>query len=549
MKDRSAFPAVPFPWCIIFLFVLVFSGCGQDPQTEDQTEASPSGGLPVAGGTAVVSIGGEPDVLNSLIRRSASAGQILDLMQDSLADMGEDLLWHPRIAEKWDISSDRLSITYHLRPWRWSDGHPLTAQDVVSTFELFVHDAVGSPRRGQFKDVASITAPDSATVVYRFHNPVPDPVARSFHAILPDHLTRHLEPADVMTWPLNQQPLSCGPFQLENWDHGRSLSLVPNPHYTWETPHLQRVVFQIMPDAASRVVALETGGVDFVDNISPGDARRLESNSSIRIAPVGGRQYYYLNWNVRESMFADAPTRVALSLAIDRQRMIDTLLLGFAKPAAGPLAPVMWNYHAELEADPYDPDAARKMLAQAGWIDHDGDGIVERHGHPLKFEILTKLGDPVRENGSVILRENFRAIGADISVRVLELATGLELLRQGKFEAYFGSFNANLYGDPSGIVHSQSTQEFNKGGYASAQVDSLLDLALSLTDRQEALPVWHELQVALKNDPPSAFLFYPEKLVGISTRLQNVRPHQLSPWNNMDSWWIATQDRKYRTGE
>lgn len=535
-------------WGTLFLCLLCL-GCGPDqPASSPQETNTPADSLAAEfGGTAVVALESDPDVLNSLIRRSASAGQILDLMQDSLADMGDDLSWNPRIARSWIISPDRTRITYQMQPWFWSDGVPLTAHDVVRTCELFLDSRVASPRRGQYRDIVSVTALDSFTVEYVFGHPQPDPVARSFHAILPGHLLSGLDPAEVMNWPLNRNPLSCGPFQLDDWEHGQSMSLVPNPYYTWAPPHLARLVFRVIPDPAGRVVALETGQVDMVPDLTPGDARRLADRQDIRVIPQGGRRYYYLNWNLRRPLFVDPTTRKALSLALDRQRMIDTLMLGFGEPATGPIAPVMWNFNRELEADPFDPQRARILLEQAGWKDTDGDGILERDGQPFHFTMVTKLGDPVRESGAVIIRENLKAVGVEVKIRVLELATGLELLNSGEFDSYFGSFNANLYGDPSGVIHSRATGEFNKGAYANAQVDSLLDLALSLTARDQALEPWLQMQEILLKDQPSAFLFYPEKLVGVSTRLQGVEPHLLSPLNNICDWWIATGDRKYRT--
>ena len=530
------------------LLALVGAGCGQEVDRADLPLARTQEAAPERGGTAVIAWGADPDALNSLIRRSASAGFVLDALQDGLADMGEDLEWHPRIASDWTIDSDRSAITYHLRPWVWADGTPLTARDVVSSFDLFRNPAVGSPRSGQFKDVAAVTALDPATVRYTFVRPQADPVGRSFHAILPAHLTDALDPAGVMNWELNTRPLASGPFVLESWERGRSLSLVPNDLYPPGRPFLDRVVFRIIPDQSGMVVALETGEVDLVDGLTPSDARRLADSDRLRVVSVGGRQYYYLMWNISRPAFADPATRRALSLALDRRRMIDTLLLGYGAPAVGPLAPVMWNFHGDLAADPCDPAEARRLLAAAGWTDPDGDGVLDRDGVRLSFEILTRLGDPVRENGSVILRENLKAVGAEAVVRVLELATGLDLLNEGRFDAYFGSFNANLYGDPSGVVHSRSTGEFNKGHYANAEVDSLLDAALAAPDRASALPLWRRVQELLQADQPSAYLFYPEKLVGYDVRLRGVRPHLLSPINNLDQWWIANSDRKYRSG-
>jgi len=544
LRFRSRARSVRLSTLLSLVVLLSIAGCGSG---EQEKPAGNDDG-PSTGGTAVIAITSDPDVLNSLIRRSASSGQILAVLQETLPDMGEDLLWHPRIARDWEIAPDNMSITYHMKPWIWSDGVPLTARDVVSSFNLFVNPAVGSPVRGMFREVAEVVALDSLTVRYSFREPQPDPVMRTFHSLLPAHITDSLDPAEVMNWDLNRHPVSSGPFLLEKWDPGRSISLVPNPRFPLERPYLDRVIFKVIPDATGRVVALETGDVDFVGDLAPAAARRLGATGKVRIETMGGRQYYYLNWNLRSPLFADPATRRALSLALDRHRMIETLLLGFGQPAVSPLAPVMWNFNHDLVADAFDPEEARRQLAAAGWKDTDGDGILERGGHRLSFEMLTKRGDPVRENGSIIIRENLRAVGVEVRVRVLELAAALDLLNRGEFEAYFGSFNANLYGDPSGVLHSRATGEFNKGAYANARVDSLLDLALSVSDRTEALPCWRRLQEILVEDPPSAYLFYPEKLVGIGPRLRGVRPHILSAINNLPEWWIPVSERKYRGG-
>ena len=531
--------------CLLSLFI----GCSPGEEEGRGTDTNQGEGAlsPSAGGTVVIALESEPDALNSLIRRSAAAGHVIDLISDPLPDLGEDLEWFPCIASSWEIAPDKTSITYRLRPWTWSDGTPLTARDVVVTCSLFMNPEVASPHRGRFRDVDSVTAPDPATVIYRFKAPVADPLMLTYHGLLPAHVVEGLDPGEVMSWEFNREPLSCGPFSLEKWEPGRSLSLVRNDLYSGEAALLDRVFIRFIPEAAGRVVALETGEVDFVGDLSPADARRLADHPQIRVDRLNGRHYYYLNWNLMVDTFADPLTRKALSHAVDRERMIETLQFGYGEPAVGPVAPVMWNFDHSLEADAYDPDLARELLSRAGWQDEDGDGVLELDGEPLEFEILTKVGDPVRENGAVILRENFRSVGARVSIRTMELAAALELLNQGDFTCYYGSFRANLYGDPSAVVHSGSVNAYNKGHYANSTVDSLLAVALGTADRAAALPVWHRLQVLLQEDQPSAFLFYTEKIVGVGPRLQDVRPHLLSPMNNLSSWWIPADQRKYRT--
>jgi peptide/nickel transport system substrate-binding protein len=524
-----------------------FGGCGEG--TDRKGAASPdSGSGPVAGGTAVVALSSDPDVLNPLIHTSTNAGIVYAEIHDGLTEMGDDLAYHPRIADSWEVSPDGRAVTYVMRPWRWSDGQALTALDVVSSFNLFKNPAVASPRRGSFRDVLSVVALDSGTVRYELARPVPNPIQITWHHILPEHITRDLDPENVRGWPLNHEPLSSGEFVLEDWAHNQSLSVVRNDFYPGTAALLDRVVFRILPEESARLVALESGEVDLVDDVPPDAARRLEESGKVRIVANGGRRFYYLQWNFANPLFTGADIRKALSLAIDRERMVETLLLGYGSPAKGPIPPAVWNHHESLAPDPFDPVKARRMLEAAGWQDSDGDGIVEKDGVDFRFEILTKQGDPVRESGSVILRENLKDIGVEVTILAMELAAGLDRLRSGRFDSYFGRLNANLFGDPSGYVKSTAVEEFNNGHYANAGVDSLLTLALGTLDRAEALPLWLEIQEILAVDQPSAYLFYPENLVGIGLRMRDVRPHRLSPINNLAEWWIAPGDRKYKSG-
>jgi len=526
---------------------ICLGGCGEG--TDRKGAAPPdSGSGPVAGGTAVVALSSDPDVLNPLIHSSTNAGIVYAEIHDGLTEMGDDLAYHPRIADSWEVSPDGRAVTYVMRPWRWSDGQALTALDVVSSFNLFKNPVVASPRRGSFRDVLSVVALDSGTVRYELARPVPNPIQITWHHILPEHLTRDLDPGNVRGWPLNHEPLSSGEFALENWAHNQSLSLVRNESYPGTAALLDRVVFRILPEESARLVALESGEVDLVDDVPPDAARRLEESGKVRIVSNGGRRFYYLQWNFANPLFAGADIRKALSLAIDRERMVETLLLGYGSPAKGPIPPAIWNHHESLAPDPFDPVKARRMLEAAGWQDSDGDGIVEKDGVDFRFEILTKQGDPVRESGSVILRENLKDIGVEVTILAMELAAGLDRLRSGRFDSYFGRLNANLFGDPSGYVKSTAVEEFNNGHYANAGVDSLLTLALGTLDRAEALPLWLEIQEILAVDQPSAYLFYPENLVGIGLRMRDVRPHRLSPINNLAEWWIAPGDRKYKSG-
>lgn len=531
-------------WSLLLATLL----CGCSERSDDGQDAQVPQ-APVDGGTAVVALTSEPDALNPLVFSAASAGLVFAEMHDGLTEMDDALNYVPRIAHSWQLSEDDLQITYALRRWRWEDGHPLTAYDVARSFDLFVDPAVASPRRGRLREVTSAVALDSFTVRYSFARPQADPLARSWHHILPLHVVGDLDPALVAGWAINEHPVSSGPFRLEAWERNRSLTLVRNPLYSGTPARLDRVVFRILPEADTQLVALEAGEVDLVSGLDPDAARRLEQADRATIVSVGGRRFYYLSWNLRRKCFADTATRRALSLALDRELMLATLLKGYGQPATGPIPPVLWNHHRELPVPEYDPDAARSLLARAGWRDNDGDGVLERNGADFRFEIITKQGDPVREHGAVILRANLADVGIEVDLRVMDHGSGLARVRSGRFDAYFGLLNANLFGNPAPYVASDATDQLNFGHYANATVDSLLQLATGYVDRSAALPIWLELQEVLAADPPAAYLIYPDNLVGVSKRLRNVKPHLLSPVNNLSEWWIAPADRIYRSGK
>lgn len=513
----------------------------------DRRQEAPSGAVPqtpVSGGIAVVGLSADPDVLNPLISTSAVAGFIIAELHDGLTDMDEDLRYVPRIARSWEVAPDGLSITYRLRPWRWSDGEQLGVRDVVRSFELYRDARIASSRASLYDDVGGVVAVDDSTVRYDFVRRVPDPVQTTWHHIVPWHIVGHLDPADVASWPINREPLSSGEFRLESWEPNRELILVRNNLYPGTPARLERVVFRVLPEEATRLLMLETGELDLIDGVSPASVKRLSARGDLQLLATGGRRIYSLQWNCERPALADAATRRALSLALDRQRLVTSLVAGYGRPAQTPIPPVLWNHHRTLAPPPYDPAEARRLLAAAGWSDIDGDGVLERNGSPLRMEILTRSGDPVREQGIVVLRENLAAVGATVDVRVMEAVAVQTRVRDGLFDAHFGLLIANLYGNPTLHVRSTATAGFNFGHYANATVDSLLDQALGIPDREIALPVWELLQEVLAEDPPAAYLFYPDILVAWSRRLQSVRPHLLSPVNNLSEWWIAPGDRR-----
>lgn len=529
---------------VVVLAMLVSCGDGGDADAGRE----PGGTAPRSGGTAVVAIASEPDVLNSLVNTSAVAGMTLSLMQCALVEMGEDLGWEPMIATHWDVAADSLSITYHLRPWRWEDERPLTSEDVRLSWELLRDPVVASPRADLLRAAVACETPDPATVRYRFAAPQSRPVQSTFHAILPAHVIARLDRASVNSWPINRQPLASGPFRLAAWEPGRQIVLEHNPVYPLEPPLLDRVVLRVLPDETARIIALEAGEVDVVADLPAAAARRLARDPGVVLHEVPSRVFGFVMWNLRDPVLADTDVRRALSLGVDRRRLVADVLGGFGEPAATCLPPVLWNHHDDLAADPFRPDSARALLAAAGWLDQDGNGVRERDGRPLRLTLIHRGGDTRVDAAAVLLRHNLRDIGVDVQLRGLELATALDFLADGRFQGYLGEFQANLYADPSPLIGSGAASRFNFGGYADARADSLLSAALADPDRLHSLRAWRALQEELAADQPHCMLYYLRQVVAVDSRIRDARPHVLGPLNNVTQWWIEPGERRWAAG-
>ncbi len=515
---------------LVALLLIAAGGCGRDEGAVERTGRDD---------TAVIAFPAEPDNLNPLLYTSSYAGQILVLLMEGLVEMGEDLTYHPHIADTLIFSPDSLEVTVRLRPWSWSDGRPLTSRDVVRSVELYKDPVIASPRAGgRIANIDTVTALDPVTVVYRFREARPDLVPTLGHFILPAHVVDGLDPADVARWPLNVAPLSSGPYVLEEWDHDRRLVLVRNERYPGRRSRLRRLVFRIIPDVTARVVALETGEVDFLADVPPHLVSRLEKRADLRVERMPGRLTGQIYWNLERPLFSDRRVRRALSCAIDREAFVSGLLHGYARPAASPLPPALWAHDDSLPPDPYDPELAARLLDEAGWRDTDGDGIRDREGRPFRFTLLTRKGDPVRENGAVVIRDNLAAIGVDVRTRVMELSSAVALLRRGEFDAYLGVFSSRLTVDPSPLLSAAGRDKFNYGHYASSRADSLLAAALACRDRARARRLWQRWQRWIAYDEPMAFLYYPDIIVAYNRRLRDVRPHILSPYQNVVSWRV-----------
>lgn len=520
---------------LLLLLCAMLPACGQGNR-----EAPPERTdlVPVDGGTLTVAVDSDPGTLNPVLRRTALSGSILGEINEGLIEMNEQLEFEPGLARRWIWSEDQLEVTYHLRDdVRWSDGVAFTGRDVVATYELFVNEEVPTPWRSNFAMIESVTAPDDTTVVFRFTERSLENLFNSAaFSLLPAHVIAGLDPGRIEQWEINRNPVCLGPYRVAEWRTNDRLVLERNPEYAGPPAHLERIVFRVVPEEATRLLQLEIGEADMIESVPQKDIARLRDNADIRLVDLGPRFMGYLVYNLRRPGLDDPRVRNAISFAIDRRAFVDGLLFGYGRTIANPITPIVgWAYNDDLAPHLRDLDRARALLAEAGWTDTDADGIVDKDGEPLRLEIKTRTGDPVRENGVLVIQSNLRDVGIDARPRMMELSTVLGLVQEGDFDIYMGQVSGRLSPDLTNTVGTGGG--YNWGGYSNAAVDSLMAEARAATSRDVAARLWLQVQAIVYADQPVTMLYAKSPLVGLRREIHDATPNFLTPYENLALWW------------
>ena len=531
------------------LLTTILIGCGQQ-KTEDAgylNKTYPS----EAGGTLVDALSGEPSGLIAMMAGESSASAIASNIFNSLLKYDKNLELTGELAQSWDVSSDQKTITFHLKPnLKWADGQPLTSEDVLFTWKTVTDDKTRSPYGADYKLVKRAEAPDSNTFKVTYAQPYA-PALDSWSGlhILPKHL---LKDQDINNTPFSRNPVGSHYYQLDQWKKGESLSLKRNPNATQGQAKIDHLVSRIIPDRAAQFLELMADNIDSMSLNSIQYARIFPSRPDLtaKIAQYKelGNSYTYLGFNLKHRPFDDVRVRQAINYAIDKQEIIDGVLLGLGLPVASPYKPgTRWS-NPKLQPYPYDPHKAIALLKEAGFEDHDHDGILDRDGQPLSFEILTNQNKE-REMSAVLVQRRLKEIGIDVKIRVVEWATFISrFIKTGDFNVVLLGWGLGLEPDQFNIWHSsqQAPGQFNFIGYKNPKVDKLLEAGRLELNPDKRMKIYHDFSEILLEDSPVVYLFAGYGLPAIHKRVKGIDdpapPAGIG--HNSYEWYIPTPLRR-----
>lgn len=478
-------------------------------------------------GTAVLGIDADPPTLNLGTTTDFAAGDVSAKILEGLVWLDPQYNPKPSLATAWTVSPDGKTYRFTLRRGvKWHDGRDFTSADVK--FSLLEVTGKLHPRAAPvFKNLGiEVDAPDALTVVVKLQKPYAPFLSQMtvFDApILPRHL---YEGSNIGANPANQKPVGTGPFKFGEWKRGASIKLVRNDQY-WDgdKPYLESIIFQVIPQAANRVPALQTGELDeLLDFYTPKpEVPRILADKNL--SPRRGVNIpalYFMMFNTKSPLFARKEARHALALAIDRNRLVKQVMNGIARPGAGAFGDgFKWLFNEDVayaKKYPLDPARAKALLAKAGF--QPGGAAIR-----MPFDVSRAQ----MRSQSQIIQDNLRQIGLEVKLEPLERSVYYDRVFSKKdFDLTLGSYFSA--GDPAiGYTRLYNTYtgtapNTNASGYANPKVDDLLSQAATATDRAQRATLYKELQVILNEDLPTLILFDEETVDTVSKKLSGTFP-------------------------
>jgi peptide/nickel transport system substrate-binding protein len=467
--------------------------------------ASPALADPVVGGRANVAIQPEPPSLMLGLVQNAPTQQIAGNIYEGLLRYDTDLNPMPSLAKSWEVSEDGLTYTFHLQEGvKWHDGAPFSADDVVFTADVFLR--AQHPRfRAILGNVDTITAPDAQTVVFTLKSPF-GPFLNAFEVgsmpIVPKHI---YEGTDFQTNPANNTPIGTGPFKFGEWQKGSFIKLVKNPDY-WDAgkPYLDEVFWHVIPDAASRAVAYETGQIDILPagSVENFDIPRIAALPDTCMTESGWEFFGPQSWvwlNNRQGPTASKEFRQAILYAIDREFIRDALFNGLGSVSNGPFAASTKFRDTTLPAYAHDPEKAAELVKASGY-----------KGEVLKF-VPMPYGETWMRLAEVI-KQNLADAGINVEIVSTDVAGWNQKLSDWDFD--LSTTYLYQYGDPAlGVSRTYVSSNIAKGspwnnveGYANPKVDALFEEGAGIIDPAKRQAAYSELQQIMADEVPNAWL-------------------------------------------
>lgn len=429
---------------------------------------------------------------------AASSVRVYALIYDSLTKLDENMNIVPNLAEKWEIAPDGKTITMFLHKGvKFHNGKDMTADDVKFSFERIMNPDTGAIAKSYFASVEAIEVKDPTTVVFKLKTADAAFIANTasaYASIVPSGST-----------DLTKDAIGTGPFKLEKSEPGQYVLLKKNPDYfNKDLPKVETIKFQIMKDEAERLAAIRSGKID-ISTISADSAKLLEGKPGVQVKNYQSLEYSYLGINVNKKPFDNPKVREAISYAVDRNQIVQTVWKGEAA-LTGPIAPAITNWALDTASYPTyktDVEKAKQLLAEAGFP----------NGFETQIETAATYPDMVET--AQVIQQQLKAIGINAKINQLEWGNYIEVWKSKDMNLMVGRNTSGVDADRSMRFFFASTGSANVWNYSNPAYDELVEKALGTVDQAERKKLYEQAQTLLVADAPNLFLASPKNYYAV----------------------------------
>ena len=554
MRGKPAIALAPV--LLVALGCAALAGCGPGVEGKSDEPLQIGGEAPVHGDTIIEASIGDVSSFIPNITSDGASHEVGSLIYTGLVKRDRELNLVGDLAESWEFSKDCLHLTFHLRKdAKWHDGKPFTADDVRFTYEAMIHPKTPTAYKEDFLVVKGAQVIDPYTIRITYKRPHATALESWGMWMLPEHLLApYVLHGTLRDAPQNRVPVGNGPYRFREWKAAEKVVLVANPDYYGGAPYISRVVYRVIPSQATIFLELKARGVDMA-NLTAIQYARQTHFPAFRKAyekyRYAASQYTYLGFNLKDPRFKDRRVRQAFAYAIDKQELIGGVVLGLGREATGPYKPDTWAYNGKVKRYPHDPARARALLAEAGWKDTDGDGLVDRDGKPFTFEILTNQGNDERKKVAELIQSSLKEIGVGAEIRVIEWSSLLkEYIKKRRFDTIILGWGIGQDPDQYEVWHSSKTgpDDLNYISYANPEVDEMLEKGRSFCEQKDRVKYYYRLQEVLAEDQPLVFLYFRDALPVVSSRVQGIMPSPNGISYNFTEWFVPRRLQRYTAG-
>lgn len=479
--------------------------------------------------TLNLSITSNPSRLNPILANDSASSEITGWLFNGLFKYDKNANITPDLAQSYEFINKTKLIIKLKKNILWHDNTPFDAHDVVFTYDTILNPSVFTSIISNFKYVKSVKALDDYTIEVIYTQPYFKALEIWMVGILPQHLLK--DEHDLMKSSFNKNPIGTGPYKLNTFKPSSDIILQANADYFEGRPNIDTIHYKFLPDPTTSFLMLKQNILD-VGGLTPLQIDRQIDDSfkkAFKIIEQPAFAYTYMGFNLRNEKFQDIKIRQALSLAIDRQELVDILFFGHAQVCTGPFLPGSFAFNKDVGIPQINLEKAKQLLKEAGYS----------KDNPFSFEVVTNTGNDIRINAAEIIQYQLAKIGVEMKIRVMEWQAFLNtVVNPRNYEAIILGWSLALMPDAYPLWHSASDKKggFNLVGYHNKNVDALIEEASTTIDKQMLSQLYHEIFEEITNDLPYLFLYIPNSISVVNSSIKNIEPSIIGIMHNQKDW-------------